>query len=149
MTGMVCAAVSTSCSAWRRSSSVETPPAWRDFVRSSDCCARLESTPGDFELVIQLAQRQVRGGHVADQRGDHGLAVLLRAQKIGARGLGGAPQPAPDIHFEREQTQRGFAEIAILRGQNRRGQWRGAVARETIDFHAAAGAEIAEIDWSA
>ena len=107
--------------------------------------ARLQSTLRDLERVVELAQREVGGGHVADQRGDDGLAVFLRAQQVRARRFGRAPQPAPDVDFKRQQLQRGRSEIAILRGQKLRRYRRGAVAREAIDLHAAAGAEIRKL----
>ena len=117
MPGLSAAAVSTSCSAWRRSRSVATPPVCRDLVSASDssrvCRVRLEIS----RRIVEFTQREVGCSDVADQRRDDGFAVFLRAQKIGARGLGGAPQPAPDVDFERQQLQRGRSEIAILRRQ--------------------------------
>ena len=116
--------------------------------RSGQCqrlLARLERALGDFERVVEFAQREVRSGDVADQRGDYGLAVFLGAQEVGAGGFGGAPQPAPDIDFKRQQLQRGRSEIAILRGQKRRRQRRSAVPREAIDLHVAAGGEIRKL----
>ena len=123
-------------------SRVATPPRLARLRQVERLLARFQRSVGNLQLIVQLAQRQVSGGHIADQRGDHGLAVFLRAQKIRTRGFGGAAQLAPEIHFEREQVERRRSEIAILRGQERRGHGRGAVAREAVEFNAAAGAEL-------
>ncbi len=131
--------------AWRRSSSVETPCASRDLVSSSDssrvCRVRLR----DFELVVQFAQCEISGGHVADQGCDHSFAIFIRTQEIGARGLGGAAQLTPDVDFERQQLQRGGSEIPILRGQKLRGKWRGSLARQAIDLDGSPGAEVRKL----
>ena len=96
----------------------------------------------DFEGVVEFAQREVRSGHVADQRSDYGLAVFLGAQEVRAGRFGGAPQPAPNIDFKRQQLHRGRSEIAILRRKKRGRQRRSAIPGETIDLHVAAGDEI-------
>ena len=105
-------------------------PVWRDFGQVERLLARLQRAVRNLELIVEFAQRQVSGGDIADQRGDHGFAVFVRAQKIGARGFGGAPQPAPDIDFEGEQVQRRLSEIAILRGQKLRRASASAPSRE-------------------
>ena len=142
---MVSAAVSTSCSAWRRSSSVATPPVCRDLVRSSDSCARLQGSLRDLELVVQLAHRQVSSGDVADQRGDHGLAVFLRAQKIARARLRWRGAACPTDPLRTRAVQRRFSEVAILRWQKLGRDWRRAVARESVDLHATAGAELRKL----
>ena len=55
---------------------------------------------GDIELIIQLPQGEVRGGHVADQRGHYRFPVLLGAEQIRARRFGGSAEPSPDVDLE-------------------------------------------------
>ena len=95
-----------------------------------------QRAPGNFQFVVQFAQMQISGGHVADQGGDHGLAVLLGAQQIRARRLRRAPQLSPDIDFERKQIERRRAQIAILRQAGTMpASGVCAVAREPVDLY--------------
>ena len=85
---------------------------------------------GDLQFVVQLAQAEVSGGHIAHQRGHDGFAVLFRAQQIGARGFGRPAQPSPDVHFKGEQIERRLPQVRFCEGTNDAGSGSCAVARQ-------------------
>jgi hypothetical protein len=51
------------------------------------------------DLRVEREHREVRAHHVRCERDAHGLARRLGREKIGARRLGCAGEPAPQIHF--------------------------------------------------
>ena len=61
-----------------------------------------QGLPRDLHLQIQLTQREVGTGHVADQGQHHGPAEILRGQQIGPGRLGGAPEAAPQVQLPRQ-----------------------------------------------
>src|SRR5260370_38661560 len=90
---------------------------WRDLVSANNTSRVCKRVPGDVERVIELVQRQVGRGDVADKRSHYGFAGLLRAQKTAPPRLGRASQPAPDIDVNQQKRQRARPDAEILPGQ--------------------------------
>ena len=58
--------------------------------------------PRDLELGVQLAQLEVGGGHVGDEREQHAAARLLGGEVVGARRLGQPADAPPEVELPGE-----------------------------------------------
>ena len=76
---------------------------------------QLGSLSGDLQLHVQLEQVEVRAGDIADQRGDHRLAIVVAGKQVSPGRFRRAAQPAPDISLERDEVDRHTAECPVLR----------------------------------
>ena len=72
----------------------------------------LDRAPGDLEPAVEVAQLEVRPGHVRDERQDRGAPGLLGAEKEGLLGFRGAPDAPEEIelpgHIGGEGVDRGL-----------------------------------------
>ena len=73
---------------------------------------RVDRSPADRELLVDLEQRDVARRHVAHERQQHRAPRLLGGQDVRARGFRRAREPTPQIHLER-QVERGAEDLAL------------------------------------
>ena len=73
-----------------------------------DCLTR------DRELQVELQEREVVAGHIADQGQCDDLACVLRCQKLGASCFIGAAQATEEIQLERRVRAQGQEVVSGL-----------------------------------
>src|SRR5215831_13758288 len=66
-------------------------------------------------------------------------------EQIGARGLGGAAEAPPDIHFERQEIECDLAPVAVLTEEKQRPERKLAIPRQPRDLQRALRAQLREL----
>ena len=66
----------------------------------------------DGEFHIEFEKVEIGGGHVADQRRNHGFSVPIGGQQLGARRLRRPAQPAPDVDLVGKKTEENRSKVS-------------------------------------
>ena len=88
------------------------------FGQSQTIDGYVSGAPGDRQLPIERLEREVRVGHVGDERDDDAAPCLFGREVLGACGLVQAAQATPDVQLPRH-TESGL-DIGNVRTESRR-----------------------------